>query len=53
MLPVGPSGSDYSKDEGVNWENFSKIGYHAVKVSSDENSTWASGGNGRIGHLIQ
>ncbi|MDP2039860.1 MAG: YCF48-related protein [Algoriphagus sp.] len=52
MLAVGPSGSDFSKDGGLNWENFSMTGYHAVKVSSDGNSTWASGGNGRIGRLI-
>lgn len=52
MLAVGPSGSDFSKDGGLTWENFSKIGYHAVKVSSEGNSTWASGGNGRIGRLI-
>ncbi len=51
-IAVGPSGSDYSKDDGRNWENFSSTGYHAVKVSSDQKSAWASGSAGRIGVLI-
>lgn len=51
-LAVGPSGSDYSRDEGLTWENFSSTGYHAVKVSVDEKAVWASGSQGRIGILI-
>lgn len=52
IIAVGPSGSDLSKDEGRNWENFSSTGYHAVKVSRDQKSVWASGSDGRIGVLI-
>lgn len=52
IITVGPSGSDLSKDEGRNWENFSSIGYHAVKASQDQKSVWASGSGGRIGVLI-
>jgi hypothetical protein len=51
-IAVGPSGSDYSKDDGMNWRNFSSIGYHAVRVSLDNKSIWASGSQGRIGLLI-
>lgn len=51
-LAVGPSGSDFSKDEGINWENFSSTGYHAVRISLDQKSVWASGSQGRIGVLI-
>lgn len=51
-IAVGPSGSDFSKDEGMTWENFSATGYHAVKTSSDQKSVWASGSGGRVGVLI-
>lgn len=50
---VGPSGSDYSDDGGITWENFSTVGYHAVKVSGDQKAIWASGSEGRIGILIR
>jgi photosystem II stability/assembly factor-like uncharacterized protein len=52
-IAAGPSGSDYSRDEGNTWVNFSKTGYHAVKTSADKNSIWASGSGGRIGLLNQ
>jgi photosystem II stability/assembly factor-like uncharacterized protein len=52
-VAVGPSGSDYSDDGGMTWENFSTMGYHAVKVSGDQKAIWASGSDGRIGILIQ
>jgi photosystem II stability/assembly factor-like uncharacterized protein len=52
VLSVGPSGSDFSKDGGMSWENFSSIGFHAVKLSLDKTSIWASGSDGRIGILV-
>ncbi len=52
MLAVGPSGSDYSIDEGMTWVNFSAVGYHSVKSSTDGKAIWASGSGGRIGLLI-
>jgi photosystem II stability/assembly factor-like uncharacterized protein len=52
LVTAGPSGSDFSKDLGNRWENFSKTGYHAVKVSSDGKRIWASGSQGRIGILL-
>lgn len=51
LIAVGPNGSDFSADNGWNWSSFSKVGYHAVKVSSDLKSVWASGSDGRIGIL--
>ncbi len=50
-VAVGPSGSDCSYDGGTTWENFSAVGYHAVKVSEDQKAVWASGSDGRIGIL--
>lgn len=52
LVAVGPSGSDFSKDFGINWSRFSNLGFHAVKVSADQKSVWASGSDGRIGVLI-
>lgn len=52
LIAVGPSGSDFSKDLGNSWKNFSNTGYHAVKVSSDGKRVWASGSQGRIGFLL-
>ncbi|WP_051286988.1 WD40/YVTN/BNR-like repeat-containing protein [Algoriphagus mannitolivorans] len=51
LLAVGPSGSDYSLDSGQTWESFSEKGYHAVKVSLDGKSVWASGSGGRLAQL--
>jgi len=53
FVAVGPSGSDYSTDEGNNWMNFSSTGYHAVKATTDGKSIWSSGSGGRIGFLVQ
>jgi photosystem II stability/assembly factor-like uncharacterized protein len=50
-VAVGPSGSDFSKDGGRRWENFSDTGYHAVKISKRQDAIWASGSGGRIGLL--
>lgn len=51
-IAVGPTGSDFSEYEGMNWKNFSAIGYHAVRISLDQKSVWASGSQGRLGLLI-
>ncbi|OOG71505.1 YCF48-related protein [Algoriphagus sp. A40] len=50
-IAVGPSGSDISYDYGMNWQNFSPTGYHAVKVSKDNKAIWGSGSEGRVGIL--
>lgn len=51
LVAVGPSGSDYSLDLGKNWDSFSEKGFHAVKVSLDGKSVWASGSGGRLAQL--
>ena len=53
LVAVGPSGSDFSKDSGNSWTKFSTTGYHAVKVSNDGKSIWASGSQGRIGKILE
>lgn len=53
LIAIGPDGSDFSKNEGKNWQPFSSVGYHAVKPSSDQKSLWASGSQGRVGRLVE
>jgi photosystem II stability/assembly factor-like uncharacterized protein len=52
LVAVGPSGSDFSLDQGITWTNFSSIGYHTVKISPKKKTIWASGSSGRVGILI-
>jgi photosystem II stability/assembly factor-like uncharacterized protein len=51
-IAVGPEGSDYSTDGGLSWKNFSSIGFHAVKISTDHKWIWASGSGGRLALLV-
>ncbi|AWW30614.1 photosystem II stability/assembly factor-like protein [Echinicola strongylocentroti] len=51
LIAVGPNGSDFSKDGGSNWANFSSTGFHAVKCSKNGEAIWASGADGRVAKL--
>ncbi|PRY89616.1 WD40/YVTN/BNR-like repeat-containing protein [Mongoliibacter ruber] len=51
LISVGPSGSDYSRDGGINWEKFSEEGFHAIFRDKAQSSIWASGSKGRIAKL--
>jgi photosystem II stability/assembly factor-like uncharacterized protein len=51
LVGVGPSGTDFSKDGGLIWENFSLEGFHSVKAGHTEASIWAFGSNGKIAKL--
>lgn len=51
LLAVGPGGSDYSTDGGINWGNFSKEGFHSIRLGHAVESVWASGSNGKIAQL--
>ena len=48
LITVGPSGSDYSVDNGSTWVSFSNMGFHAVSLAG-VNAGWAVGESGRIG----
>ena len=52
LITVGPNGSDFSHDGGINWKSFSEEGFHAVKTGSATGSVWASGGNGKVAKLM-
>lgn len=47
VVTVGPSGSDYSIDDGRSWHNFDKTAFHAVGFAPT-GAGWAVGINGRI-----
>lgn len=51
VLAVGPGGSDFSIDGGINWSGFSTEGFHSIRLGHTEASVWASGSNGKIGKL--
>jgi len=54
MLAVGPSGSDYSLDNGASWVSIEGGGYHALSFARGTDSGWAAGEGGRIAkHLTQ
>lgn len=49
LVAVGPSGSDYSTDDGASWTGLNSNGYHAVSFAGSDG--WAVGEGGRIGKL--
>lgn len=51
LITVGPTGSDFSNDGGMNWKKFSEEGFHAVFRDKAQSSIWASGNNGKIAKL--
>lgn len=48
LIAVGPSGSDYSTDDGASWTSIDSTGYHAVSFMAAEDAGWAVGENGLI-----
>ncbi len=48
LVAVGPSGSDYSTDEGLNWRSFSAEGFHTASFARADGAGWAAGEHGRI-----
>ena len=51
LVAVGPSGSDYSTDDGASWSSIQSPGYHAVSIARASSDGWAVGENGRIARL--
>ena len=50
-VAVGPSGCDFSKKGGEDWQSLSDTGFHSARFSPDGSTLWASGSIGRIGKL--
>ncbi len=51
LLTVGPSGSDYSVDQGRTWHSTDTVGYHAVQLAPEQRVGWATGSNGRVARV--
>ncbi|HEY0098611.1 MAG TPA: hypothetical protein VGB76_06620 [Pyrinomonadaceae bacterium] len=50
LLAVGPSGTDYSTDQGASWKRFSGAdGFHTASFAPASGAVWAAGEQGRIG----
>lgn len=50
-ITCGLNGVDYSTDDGKNWKNISKEGFHVVRKAKDGKLVVFAGGNGKIGIL--
>ena len=50
LVAVGPSGSDYSLDDGASWVSLGSMGFHAVSFAGVD-AGWAVGESGRIAKL--
>ncbi|HZH89219.1 MAG TPA: hypothetical protein VEX70_01240 [Pyrinomonadaceae bacterium] len=49
LVAVGPSGSDYSTDEGATWRSFGAEGFHTASFTRAGGAAgWAAGEQGRI-----
>lgn len=48
LVAVGPTGSDYSTDNGASWVSLGSAGFHAVSFAGVD-AGWAVGEGGRIG----
>jgi photosystem II stability/assembly factor-like uncharacterized protein len=51
LVAVGPSGSDYSLDNGASWTPLEGSGYHAVSFARGSAVGWAAGEGGHIAKL--
>jgi photosystem II stability/assembly factor-like uncharacterized protein len=51
LLAVGPSGADYSEDDGRHWTPVPGAGFHAFSFSPTGRFGWGVGENGSIGRL--
>jgi photosystem II stability/assembly factor-like uncharacterized protein len=51
VIAVGPSGADYSNDDGVNWTPIAGPGYHTFSFAKTNRFGWGAGEKGTIGRL--
>jgi photosystem II stability/assembly factor-like uncharacterized protein len=51
LVAVGPSGTDYSTDDGNTWQALSDVGFHVVSFAPD-GTGFAAGSRGRVARLV-
>ncbi|MGH9800677.1 MAG: WD40/YVTN/BNR-like repeat-containing protein, partial [Blastocatellia bacterium] len=53
MVAVGPSGTDFSPNDGAGWKATGDVGYHAFSFARRGSTGWAVGEKGRIAKFTQ
>jgi photosystem II stability/assembly factor-like uncharacterized protein len=51
LLAVGPTGADWSDDDGRTWRPAGGAGYDALSIAPSGDVGWASGANGRVARV--
>ena len=56
LVAIGPSGADYSVDDGLTWARLDGPGFDTLSFARDESQSstvgWAAGARGSIGRLL-
>ena len=52
VLAVGPSGTDWSNDNGASWSSVDAVSYDAFSLVPHTSNGWASGEQGHIGKYV-
>lgn len=52
LVAVGPSGADYSMDDGQTWRPIDGPGFDTLSFARDKAVGWAAGARGSIGRVI-
>lgn len=53
LLAVGPSGADWSGDDGVSWSALPSAGFDALSLAPGGRVGWATGADGRIAKITR
>ena len=51
LIAIGPSGGDYSTDDGQTWKPIEGPGFDTFSFASGQSIGWGAGANGAIGRL--
>ena len=52
LIALGPSGGDYSTDDGQTWKPIDGQGFDTFSFIPRKSTGWGAGANGSIGHLV-
>jgi hypothetical protein len=52
LIAVGPSGTDYSTDDGRTWTRLDGPGFDTLSFAREKAIGWAAGAHGIIGRIV-
>jgi photosystem II stability/assembly factor-like uncharacterized protein len=52
LVAVGPSGADYSDDDGHTWSSLEGAGFDTLSIARGKAIGWGAGAGGRLGRLV-